>query len=178
MNDHHLDNNNPIRLKPENEVRIQQLLGDDATLSDDLSRLLDTIETLAHEVEDSHSFPPTGASSSAEKTRKKSRGRKRDSTRTGATAASGTVKTVHQLRQAVLDDGQELRDVTLAEDVQLLVNATTAELLHHDVVALMVQRFKTGSTPGNRAPDDLAKLALSIEGGGTCPTRKKIEGEI
>ena len=61
-----------------------------------------------------------------------------------------------------------MKDITLddPDHVQLFVNATTSELLHHDVVELMVQRFKTGSTPGNRAPNDTATLALSIEGGG------------
>ena len=49
------------------------------------------------------------------------------------------------------------------------VNATTVttdQLLHHSVIELIAQRVRTNSTPGNRAPDDTAHLALAIEGGG------------
>ena len=49
------------------------------------------------------------------------------------------------------------------------VNATTVttdQLLHHSVIELIAERVRTNSTPGNRAPDDTAHLALAIEGGG------------
>ena len=121
--------------------------------------MLDSIETLATEVEGSKSFPPTGASLNKKK--------KTTGSRDHSASKDGGITTVQELREAVLDDGRDLRDVSLADDVALLVNATTQQLLNHEVVELMVQRFKTGSTPGNRAPDDTAQLALSIEGGGT-----------
>ena len=152
-------NNNVIRLKPEKDARINKVFPEESTLADELSLLLDSIETLATEVEGSNSFPPT-STGGLKKNKKKTASASSDPANRG-------VQTVHQLREAVLDQGQLLKDVTLAEDVQLLVNATTEQLLNHDVVELMVQRFRTGSTPGNRAPDDTASLALSIEGGGT-----------
>ena len=136
------------------------------SLAQELSTLLEGIEALAHEVEGTHSFPRAVL--------KKTSFRKSEASSTAKSNSNNNnknnnneIKTVYDLREAILDEGKELRDVQLAEDAQFLVNATASELLHHDVVELIVQRFKTGSTPGNRAPDDNATLALSIEGGGT-----------
>lgn len=121
-------------------------------LAEELSSLMEGIETLAEEVERTRSIPPIASGKKAGQTSEKKDGYK--------------IKTVQELRQAVLDEGKELRELELAEDAQLLVNATAHELLNHEVVQLIAKRFRTGSTPGNRGPDDTARLALAIEGGG------------
>lgn len=131
---------------------------DEESMANELSTILENIEALAQEVEGSNSFPPSAL-------KRDTKSRSSSDTTTSVSASDG-IKTVYDLRKEVLDEGKELKDVLVSEDVRLLVNATTEQLLNHDVVKLMVQRFKTGSTPGNRAPDDMASLALSIEGGG------------
>jgi hypothetical protein len=126
----------------------------------ELSTLLAGIENLAEELETHYpSIPPPGIIDIV--TTPPASG-----TKTSKSREKQKIKTVHELRHAVLDEGKELRDLQLDPEAQLFVNATTNELLNHDVIQLMVQRFKSGSTPGNRAPEDTARLALSIEGGG------------
>ena len=125
-------------------------------LAAELSSLMRGIETLANQVEETQSIPPKAGKARAAKKKASS---KKDAKRT-------EIRTIQELRQAILDDGKQLKDVQLSADAQLLVNATTQQLLSHDVVDLIAHRFKTGSTPGNRAPEDTAKLALAIEGGG------------
>lgn len=161
-------------------ARLQQLVGhQNATtkgaLIRELSSLMDGIEQLSQEVDETKSIPPylsVQSSTSLEwnemVTRTTTRNYGGDASR--AKDDKNEVKTVQDLRQAVLDEGMELREIQLSEEAQLLVNATAEQLLNHDVVELMVQRFKTGSTPGNRAPEDKARLALAIEGGGKAQT--------
>lgn len=45
-------------------------------------------------------------------------------------------------------------------------NKAEEQLFSHDVLNILSQRYHTQSTPMHRAPDDTAKLALTIEGGG------------
>lgn len=85
-------------------------------------------------------------------------------TTTPATATtSDPITDVHELRRRVLDQGTELRKVPVALEVS---NMTVDELLNHQVIQLMVERFHSKSTPGNRDATDTARLALSMEGGG------------
>ena len=71
------------------------------------------------------------------------------------------IHNVEDLRKAVLDDGLELRQTKLAaQEAELSVN----EVLNHQVIQLIAERFRTKSVPGNR--NDNSTLALSIEGGG------------
>lgn len=126
-------------------------------LANELSTLLDGIQTLALELDSTRSIPvienvPVSLVSKPESTEKKS--------------SRTSIKTANELREAVLDEGKQLKEVELDKDAQLLVNATTNEMLNHDVVQLMAKRFRSGSTPGNREPGDDARLALAIEGGG------------
>jgi len=71
------------------------------------------------------------------------------------------VANVQELRTAVLDDGLELRQTQLVHETATL---DVKELLNHDVIRLIAERAKSGSTPGRR--QDNATLALSMEGGG------------
>lgn len=68
------------------------------------------------------------------------------------------ISNVEQLRTAILDDGHMLKDI------ESTAKFSTEQVLSHHVLDLMIQRFNTKSTPGNRTDD--AKLAISIEGGG------------
>ena len=128
-------------------------------LAEELSTLLQDIETSTLEIDSTSSFPAIEALA------------KQKPESLDASSKKGSrvnIKNVHDLRQAVLDEGKALKECELDKDAQLLVNATAHEMLNHDVVQLMAKRFRTGSTPGNRAPDDKARLALAIEGGGEC----------
>jgi predicted patatin/cPLA2 family phospholipase len=73
------------------------------------------------------------------------------------------VTDVHELRRMVLDEGTQVSKVPVALQVS---NTSLSELLNHQVIQLMVERFHSQSTPGNRATTDTARLALSMEGGG------------
>jgi len=73
------------------------------------------------------------------------------------------VSNVHELRHAVLDNGQELRELeNISEEEQI----SPKELLNHQVLELIARRFHSRSIPGNRHKNDTHKLALSMEGGG------------
>jgi hypothetical protein len=75
------------------------------------------------------------------------------------------VHNVQELRKAVLDDGLELKQISLQQhDPLLSTTIELQELLNHDVLQLIQKRASTGSTPGKRL--DNATLALSLEGGG------------
>jgi hypothetical protein len=120
-------------------------------LAKELSSLMEGIETLAHEVEETQSIPPSAPDSSKTDDSIESAGSRRS--RLKKSNEKPPILNVHELRQAVLDEGMELKEVQLdPEQTQLLVNATAEELLDHDVIELIAKRFKTGSTPGNRAP--------------------------
>ncbi|CAB9496200.1 Patatin-like phospholipase [Seminavis robusta] len=139
-------------------------------LASELTTLLQGIESIANDL-DRGVFPPLGIATGAAEdivtgAAKDATSRKPKKQSTTKADKLQKIKTVQELRQAVLDDGKELKELQLDPEAQLLVNATAQELLNHDVVELMVQRFKSGSTPGNRAPGDNARLALAIEGGG------------
>lgn len=74
------------------------------------------------------------------------------------------VKDVHELRQAVLNDGFKLEQLEVAASS---ANGSLAtDVFDHEVLKLIENRVRTNSKPGNRAANDTAKLALSIEGGG------------
>jgi predicted patatin/cPLA2 family phospholipase len=81
----------------------------------------------------------------------------------GAAAKQEPVTDVHELRRIVLDEGTKVSKVPVALQVS---NTSVSELLNHQVVQLMVERFHSQSTPGNRHATDTARLALSMEGGG------------
>jgi hypothetical protein len=104
--------------------------------------------------------------------------------------AKAIVTTAAALQHCVLDQGMPLKSVQVrigsaagAEDEEApstgaasrgVADATTSrteieaniQLQQHDVVQLMARRFHSRSTPGHRAANDTAKLALSLEGGG------------
>jgi len=80
-----------------------------------------------------------------------------------AFARQQIVSDVHELRRMVLDERVPLRNLKVELNV---ANTTTSELVSHEVVQLIAERFRTQSKPGARHPDDTAKLALSLEGGG------------
>ena len=102
-----------------------------------------------------------------------------------STSHNRTVVTnVHELRRAVLDEGIQLKDIEF-EGVAFVSSSVhqrkitlndrhdnsrqTEEgigLLNHEVIKLIQMRARTMSKPGARAPDDDARLALAIEGGG------------
>ena len=77
------------------------------------------------------------------------------------------VRTAEELRLAVLDHGHPLKDVQLQDNANAM-NATEqiANVLDHEVLKLIVDRFESGSKPSARAANDTARLALAIEGGG------------
>jgi predicted patatin/cPLA2 family phospholipase len=71
------------------------------------------------------------------------------------------VSNIHQLRQAVLDEGAELKQVNLTPS---FVGVRIEDVLNHDVLLLIAERFHSESQPGSRK--DNSKLALAMEGGG------------
>jgi hypothetical protein len=73
------------------------------------------------------------------------------------------VKNVSELRSAILDEGKPLKDINLQQEEIASVDEGPFD---HEVLKVIAQRAKMNSKPGNRDPDDHAKLALSIEGGG------------
>jgi hypothetical protein len=94
------------------------------------------------------------------------------------------VTNIHELREAILDKGVELRDVELQystppsllssnssiSNMHRITNTSTmpyqnsTALFSHDVLNLLHERYHSHSTPANRS--DTHKLALTIEGGG------------
>lgn len=82
-------------------------------------------------------------------------------TRARKEAETDTVSNVHELRRKVLDEKCPFREIDIRLDVQ---DVSSTELLSHDVVQVLVQRFHDKSTPKNR--QDQHYVALSIEGGG------------
>lgn len=97
------------------------------------------------------------------------------------------VSTIHELREAILDKGIELRDVELNYSPPPSLRSSnstifqhynenfslesshenvTQSLFTHDVLNLLHQRYHSHSTPANRSIYDNATLALAIEGGG------------
>lgn len=75
-----------------------------------------------------------------------------------ASKAKTPIGSVDQLRNAVLDEQQELRQI------EILAQKQTEMLQNHNVLQLMSERFHSHSAPGNR--QDNATLALAMEGGG------------
>lgn len=97
------------------------------------------------------------------------------------------VTNVHELREAILDRGFELRDIELNYSPPPSLrssnsttfqhfnehyssidpsNNTSNNIFTHDVLNLLYRRYHSQSTPANRAANDNATLALAIEGGG------------
>lgn len=66
---------------------------------------------------------------------------------------------IQSLRQAVLDEQKELKQVRIENYVQ-----EQTDVLDHQVLQLIQERFESYSTPGNR--EDNSTLALAMEGGG------------
>jgi Patatin-like phospholipase len=93
-----------------------------------------------------------------------------------------TVRTVDQLRHAILDEGWNLSDVAIVStdsDKEPPVAVVVAEVeldkpaaiptdfFHNHAVRELIQhRYQQQSMPGHRSTNDTAILALSIEGGG------------
>jgi len=76
---------------------------------------------------------------------------------------TNAITNVHELRSAILDEGKQLKELeNLSEEASISIQ----EMLNHDVIQLISQRYSASSMPGNRHENDTAKLALSIEGGG------------
>jgi len=75
------------------------------------------------------------------------------------------VATAEELRCAVLDEQNELRDIELASERDV-TQQHVSHVLDHDVLNVIVQRFESGSKPSARHVNDTARLALAIEGGG------------
>lgn len=70
------------------------------------------------------------------------------------------VNDVESLRQAVLDEQKDLKQVRIENYVKEQKEAIS----DHEVLRLIKERFETYSTPGNRK--DNATLAIAMEGGG------------
>jgi hypothetical protein len=58
------------------------------------------------------------------------------------------VSNVHDLRTAILDEGLQLRQVELTQEFREL---KAGDVLNHEVLKLISERFHSGSTPGNRS---------------------------
>jgi len=85
------------------------------------------------------------------------------------------VRTVDELRHAVLDQQLSLSDTKIIErdamtDTRSTSSAATSSdsspLMDHAVRNLMKERYMSRSTPGNRLSSDNSTLAIAIEGGG------------
>ena len=77
------------------------------------------------------------------------------------------INTVHELRNAILDEQLSLSDTKIVEDKTN--TATTQEsspLFDHAVQELIKERYENRSTPGNRLATDNSTLAIAIEGRG------------
>lgn len=83
-----------------------------------------------------------------------------------------SVRTVDELRRAVLDQGLGLSEIAIVgDDEQEAAGEGPAsvptDFFHdHAVRELIKDRYERRSTPGRRTSDDASVLALSIEGGG------------
>ncbi len=77
------------------------------------------------------------------------------------------VKTVDELRNAILDEELSLSDTKITEDYTNTAGAQeSSPLLDHAVRELIKERYLSKSTPGNRLATDNSTLAIAIEGGG------------
>lgn len=77
------------------------------------------------------------------------------------------IKTVHELRNAILDEQLSLSDTKIVEDETNTAAAkVTSPLMDHAVRELIKERYESRSTPGNRLATDNSTLAIAIEGGG------------
>uniref|UniRef100_A0A7S1V8P2 PNPLA domain-containing protein n=1 Tax=Grammatophora oceanica TaxID=210454 RepID=A0A7S1V8P2_9STRA len=74
---------------------------------------------------------------------------------------SRPVYSANDLHRAILDEGLQLKEL---DNAMSETNLTVQELLQHEVVQIMAQRFHEGSKPGHRT--DPHKVALCMEGGG------------
>jgi predicted patatin/cPLA2 family phospholipase len=91
------------------------------------------------------------------------------------TALSNLISNAHDLRRRVLSEGTPFHSLNIqgshneecpTEEGIPSSQLANAPILSHDVVQLLVQRFREKSIPGHRPEHDTAKLALCIEGGG------------
>jgi len=87
------------------------------------------------------------------------------------------VKTVQELRHAILDQQLSLSETTIVEHETKVDKPNTAAtfseervestpLMDHAVRNLIKERYRSRSTPGNRLSTDNSTMALAIEGGG------------
>ena len=160
---------------------VPTVLGEDALVVDEEFVLGDINENGIATKEDS--FEPVShpvIASSKAKTKRSVIRRKKE--------PKAIVSNIHELREAILDRGLELRDVELqyspppsllssnstsfqhfnkdyAPD-KSIQNGTDNDIFSHDVLNLLYQRYHSHSTPANRSAFDNATLALAIEGGG------------
>ena len=78
-----------------------------------------------------------------------------------------TIKTVEELRNAILDEELSLKDTKIVEDETNTAAAQeSSPLMDHAVRELIKERYLSKSTPGNRLANDNSTLAIAIEGGG------------
>lgn len=77
------------------------------------------------------------------------------------TSKKPIIQNAHSLRTKVLDEKVPLKDLNVQLDVG---SYTVSQMLSHEVLQILSQRFKEQSTPGFRKDDH--HVALAIEGGG------------
>ena len=80
------------------------------------------------------------------------------------------VRSVDELRHAILDQQLSLSDTKIVEDdtvsAAMATSAEESPLMDHAVRQLIKERYRSKSTPGNRLATDNSTLAIAIEGGG------------
>ena len=82
---------------------------------------------------------------------------------TVTTSSKEVIRCVHELRRKVLDEGHDFRKLKVEVNASKVSNQ---DLMNHETLQLIRERFLSGSTPGHRSKHDNAKLALCLEGGG------------
>jgi tRNA-binding EMAP/Myf-like protein len=118
----------------------------------------------SHHHDESHLVAPT-----AEKTKRK---RRLQSPLIVRRKPKATVRTVDELRHAILDQRWSLSDIAIVhhgtdnEELDVPASIPTDFFHNHAVRELILQRYQQQSMPGHRSINDTAILALSIEGGG------------
>jgi Patatin-like phospholipase len=121
----------------------------------------------------SSSLPsPTTTTSSHQHMQKKRKRRILQSPLIVGRKPKATVRTVDELRHAILDQGLRLSDVAIVNDqsdeepLEGPASIPTDFFHNHAVRELIKERYQQQSTPGRRLANDTSILALSIEGGG------------
>jgi len=84
------------------------------------------------------------------------------------------ITTVEELYDAIFQKGYAMKDLIYQPRSERKPLNVSDEVANHPVLSLIAKRVREGSTPGNRAEGDTAKLAMSIEGGGMVSFQKKL----